>query len=52
LILNIKIFLGIRCAAHTLQLAVHDAQKKILTNLISKVRNLVKNLRNIYVSNK
>ncbi|XP_029167403.1 uncharacterized protein LOC114937896, partial [Nylanderia fulva] len=42
-----NIITGIRCAAHTLQLAVDDALKrtKATLHLISKARNLVKKLR-------
>lgn len=51
LLFTINIFIlkiiGIRCAAHTLQLAINDALKKIkvISHLISKARNLTKKLR-------
>ncbi|XP_060868553.1 uncharacterized protein LOC132943531 isoform X2 [Metopolophium dirhodum] len=41
------IFTGMRCVAHTLQLAVFDTLKDSnITNILTKVRALVRKLRN------
>ncbi|XP_060843783.1 uncharacterized protein LOC132923826, partial [Rhopalosiphum padi] len=53
---NILIFTGVRCVAHTLQLAVLDSLKDNgIEKLLNKVRSLIKKLRNqtyIYIYKK